>query len=105
MQIEPSHLIEIAFTVWNIKASSALVKHQGAASTNIPRARHLAYYLLNKHTDLSVREMAQIFDDFPATAGSGLESARLAIETNFITWKNQAMRNKYLEAVNIINEM
>jgi hypothetical protein len=105
MQITHHTLIEIAFTVWNTPASHAMIRHRGAEHTNIPRTRHLAYYLLSKRAGLSIAEIADIFSENKHTCKSGYESAALAIETNFITWKNQAMRNKYLEAVKIIDEM
>ena len=103
--IESYKLIEVAFTVWNTPACHSMVRHRGAEHTNIPRTRHLAYYLLSKYNNLSIAEIADIFQENKHTCVSGYESARLAIETNIVTWKNQAMRNKYQEAVNIINNL
>ncbi len=105
MVIAPHQLIELAFTTWNVPASKALIKQYDGERTNIPKARHLAYYLMHKYTDLSVREMSLLFDDFHSTAKSGLYAATVAIESNFITWQNQVMKQKYAESVRMIGEL
>jgi len=103
--IPPHILIEIAFTVWGIKPQQAFIKKRGAVSTNIPKARHLAYYLMCKHTDLSAREMGEIFNDNRSTVDSGILAATKEIDYTFTSWKNQGMKDKFYQAMNIISKL